>query len=102
MELEKLANASALFIPKFDGAELSVWVSEYRKGPWVNVIKKEFVCRGNNKRIKIGSLPCRFIKVKAHKGTHLDCSTIEVEGFLAENTEEKFGKEFMELLVTNP
>ena len=36
------------------------------------VIDKEFVCRGKNKKIKIGCLPCKFIKIKAHRGTHID------------------------------
>ena len=57
---------------------------------------------GKNKKVRIGSLPCNYVKITAHRGAHIDCKELKIAGFYSEDTEEIFGEGFMRVLVTNP
>ena len=46
-------------------------VAEYLEGPYVTVFKKLYIPHGKERIIKVGSIPCRFIKIEMKKGVPL-------------------------------
>ncbi len=64
-------------------------------------VRKKFFPRSSLRRVKVGSLPCKFLKIVVHKGVSIDTKSIHLFGFYAEDTEEIFGDGLFEVLVTN-
>lgn len=52
-------------------AQLSVSVSERRDGPYVKACESVQIPHGECRVLKVGSLPCRFVKIVMEKGTPL-------------------------------
>jgi len=64
-------------------------------------VKKKFFPRSCLRKIHVGSLPCKFLKIVVHKGSPIDYKTIHLFGFHTEDCGELFGDDFFPLLVTN-
>ena len=45
-----------------------MYVSEYLEGPYVTVQKKMFITHGKQRILKVGMLPCKYLKVDMKKG----------------------------------
>ena len=67
----------------------------------VIVIHKKFFPRSELRRIKLGSLPCKFVKMVITKGGYISPEQIHLVGFHAEDAGQIFGENLFELLVTN-
>jgi hypothetical protein len=65
------------------------------------VVHKKFFARSELRRIKLGSLPCKFLKIVIHKGGYISPEQIHLVGFHAEDAGEIFGDNLFELLVAN-
>ena len=111
-----MTNVTYIYFENFEnGCELEISVSETETGPYIPGIKsewnekltrmvavrKKFFPRSSLRRVKVGSLPCKFLKIVVHKGVTIDTKSIHLFGFYAEDTEEIFGDGLFEVLVTN-
>jgi hypothetical protein len=54
------------------------------------------------RKIKLGSLPAKFVKIIISKGGLVNPASIKAYGFSAEDAGDLFGEEYFQLLVTNP
>ncbi len=46
-------------------------IAEFIEGPYVSVQKRIYVPHGKERIVKVGSIPCRFIKLEMTKGVPL-------------------------------
>ena len=63
---------------------------------------KKYFTRSNLKKIRLGSLPCRFIKIVVTKGVYLNPKYINLVGFASEDAANLFGEDAFSLLVVYP
>jgi hypothetical protein len=112
---EKMCNVNTIYFENFEyGCDMSVLISEYETGPYTYgkkiflcpldllVIKNKFFPRSTLRRVKLGTLPCKYIKIIVHKGGLVNPASLHVFGFSAEDASELFGEEYFQLLVANP
>ena len=110
MQRKKLANVTFLVFDNFDyGCEMTISIAEEKVGPYIDskkdiikVYKNKFFCRSKEKRISIGSLPTRFIKIKCSKGVHLNLNNLKIWGFYPEDSDEIFGEDTTNILFNMP
>ena len=90
----------------------SIYISVNLDGPWILVEPKVFVPHGKERIIKVGSLPCSFVKLVMKKGTpFLDFSKyiiityicyifyrIKIYGMTREKAREIYGKDAEKML----
>lgn len=97
-----MSNVTYLYLQSFEkGCNLDISIAECETGPYVQVVNKKFFPRAELRRIKLGSLPCKFLKVVVHKGALISPEQIHLVGFHAEDAGEIFGDNLFELLVAN-
>jgi len=62
------------FIKLKKNIEISIWISDYLEGPYQNsknklkVYNKKKIAMQTRKKISLGSLPARYIKIKCTNG----------------------------------
>ncbi|CAD8063765.1 unnamed protein product [Paramecium primaurelia] len=103
LDLGEMCNVRYLLIENLKyGCEISVFVSEFKNGPFISVHNKEFFPQHKQRRIKLAALPCRYIRILIHKGVHIQTNQIKLIGSTNERlAEEGYFNDF-KLLVTNP
>jgi len=60
-------------LPKF-----TLYVSEFIEGPYIKIEKNIIVPHGKERIIKIGSFPCRFIKIGPFNGKQVKINKNEI------------------------
>jgi len=102
LSLEMTSNVTYVYFEDFAvGCDLEFFVGESETGPYTRVVRRKFFPRASLRRVKIGSLPCKFLKIVVHSGLQIHPATIHLFGFHAQDAEEVFGDNLFELLVTN-
>eukprot|EP00826_Nyctotherus_ovalis_P033052 TRINITY_DN2665_c0_g3_i1.p3 TRINITY_DN2665_c0_g3~~TRINITY_DN2665_c0_g3_i1.p3 ORF type:complete len:101 (+),score=19.75 TRINITY_DN2665_c0_g3_i1:226-528(+) len=64
----KLHLVSRIHVQDMNVGMFDLYVSEFLEGPYVSVEKKICVPHGKQRVIKVGMLPCRYLKVVMKKG----------------------------------
>jgi hypothetical protein len=83
---------------------MTVAIAECRSGPYTNLHHAKYFCRKQRlQRIPLGSLPCRYIKLIATKGVHINPKKISLIGAKSEELQLISDEnETFKLLVANP
>lgn len=85
------------------GCKLSVYVAEFKSGPYIPVKEEIYIpSHKMERKIKLGSLPCRYVRLIVHKGVHLKKSQISLVGSTSEKLAEDTSLNEFRLLVSNP
>jgi hypothetical protein len=71
LDLETMCLVSRIHITDMRVAHLNVYVSEFEDGPFMKVCDELEVVHGKERVIKVGCLPCRFVKIEMVKGVPL-------------------------------
>ncbi len=84
--------------------KLRISVAEYIEGPYVDIEAIPFVPHGKERIVKMGSVPCRFIRIRSDKKLdHADPGKkIEVFGLPYAKIEERIGPRAGEYLFETP
>lgn len=94
---------SRLHIEDMKVGIFAISVAEKVHGPYVVVEKNLYIPHGKERIVKIGSLPCRYIKLTMKKGSPiLDISKVKVYGMPYDKIKSKFGKDVEETIYKVP
>ena len=112
---KKMTNVNSIYFDKFDyGCNMTISISEFETGPYTTrtnpiplfitilVVNNKFFPRSELRKIKVGTLPCKYLKIVINKGALVNPETIHCFGFLSEDAPELFGDDSFKLLVSNP
>mmetsp|Transcript_3767 Transcript_3767/g.3208 ORF Transcript_3767/g.3208 Transcript_3767/m.3208 type:complete len:108 (+) Transcript_3767:195-518(+) len=101
--MDKMCNVNCLYFEYFDfGCEMTVELAEYETGPYTKVINKKYFARTIHRKVKLGTLPCRYIKITVHKGCLINPKSVYAFGFSSEDAPELFGSDVFPLIVAGP
>jgi hypothetical protein len=82
--------------------KVKVEIAEYENGPFISIDNELTVISGGVRVLKIGSLPCRYLRITILKGhTIMDFSKVECYGVALENIKDKYDEETLDLLFYN-
>ena len=81
-------------------------IAQDEKG-FVEVYRDKYMCKGKSlkkeqKRIDLGALPCKFIRISVSRGCKVSSKNISLVGVDIREIEDKLGGEYFKLLVVNP
>jgi hypothetical protein len=82
--------------------KVKVEIAENEIGPYVKIDSELTVISGGIRVIKIGSLPCRYLRITILKGhTIMDFTKVECYGLALENIRDKYDEDTLDLLFYN-
>ena len=62
---------SRVHFKDFKVASLNIYISEFKNGPFVKVCESIHLPHGNERVVKVGSLPCKYMMIEMEKGVPL-------------------------------
>ena len=102
-DLGSMAMVSKIYFFNMKVAWLNVYLSEFKKGPYVKVWDKINLPHGQERTIKVGWLPWRYIMLEMEKGVPLKdpLKNIEVYGIYYNEMDSILGDGYSEMLFDN-
>ncbi|CAI2379185.1 unnamed protein product [Moneuplotes crassus] len=102
-DLGSMAMLSKIHFFKMKVACLNVYLAEAHKGPYVKVCDQINLPHGQERVIKVGGLPCRFLMIEMEKGAPLReaYKNIELYGLYYKEMDGVLGTGYCEMLFDN-
>jgi hypothetical protein len=101
-DLENLSLLSRIHLIGQRIMKVKLEISQNEDGPFINLDNELTIISGSIRVIKIGSLPCRYLKLTILKGhTIMDFSKVEFFGLALDTIRDKYDEETIDLLFYN-
>ena len=86
----------------FKVAQMSVYVSEFKNGPYLKVVESMHLPAGKERIVKVGCLPCKYMMLEIEKGVPVvDVRNISCFGLSYAEMDGTLGPGFSEILFDN-
>lgn len=102
LDFGELLMLSRIHFNKCKIMNIKLEVSEKEEGPFINLFKEMIIITGGIKVLKIGNIPCRYIKLTVLKGSPIqDFKRLECYGLTQTQMKEIYNDEMLKLLLYN-
>ncbi len=101
-DLGDLCLLSRIHILDANVMRINLEISPDENGPYVKVTQDMEIVSGKIRILKVGSLPCRFFKIKVTKGCNIqDYKKIECYGLQINDIKTKYDEDTLDILFYN-
>ena len=101
-DLNELCLLSRIHILDAKVMRVDVEIASDIKGPYTSIERDMEIVAGKIRIIKVGSLPCRYFRIKVTRGCQImDYSKIECYGFHINEIKNKYDDETLDILFYN-
>ncbi|CAG9317584.1 unnamed protein product [Blepharisma stoltei] len=102
IELRELTSLAYINLVYKTRAIITVSVSKNRTGKWI-VVEKDFILtHTRERRISIGSLPCKYLKIQFHQGDLRSLEDLAVYGLEIAKAQQSLDPDDFQLLLNEP
>lgn len=102
IELDELTSLAYINLKYKTRAVISVFVSKNRSGKWISVSKNAVITHSRERRVSIGSLPCKYLKIQFHQGELRGLEDLSVFGLEIAKAQESLDPDDFQLLLNEP
>ena len=101
-DLQNLCLLSRIHLIGQKIMKVKLEISQNENGPFIDIENDLTVISGGIRVLKVGSLPCRFLKLTILKGhTIMDFNKVEFFGLALDTIRDKYDEETIDLLFYN-
>lgn len=101
-ELSELCLLSRIHFNNCNIMKISLEIAKEEKGPFIPVERDLLIVSGKKRILKVGSLPCKFFRIKVKEGSQLmKYGDISCYGMKHDSLKKKFDDETLELILYN-
>jgi len=101
-DLNELCLLSKIHIYDANVMKLDLEIAKDIEGPFIKIQQEMEIVSGKVRILKIGSLPCRYFRIKIKKGCPImDFKKIECYGLLINEIKNKYDEETLDILFYN-
>ncbi len=101
-DLQELCLLSRIHILDANVMRLDLEIAAEEKGPFVKIERNMEIVSGKVRILKVGSLPCRFVKLTVTRGCQIkDFKKMECYGLHTNDIKNKYDEDTLDLLFYN-